>query len=80
MANIKMSIETGTALNALLKEKGMDYAELDNDTAQRLANLISQSPKVTNSALLYLSCDSERAPLMRERLVRDVTELYERIY
>lgn len=78
MRNLKTTVEVDTAFNVLLRELGADYAELDPETITNLTNAIAQDVKVKNSALLYLSCSSERAQTMRERLVRDVMELYER--
>lgn len=80
MKTLKTTAEIDTAFNVLLKELGVDFSELDSETITNLTIAISQSAKVKNSALLYLTCSSERAPLMRERLARDVIELYERGY
>lgn len=77
MRNLKTTTEEDTAFNVLLKELEIDYSELDPETITNLTIAISQSVKVKNSALLYLTCSSERAQVMRDRLVRDVMELYE---
>lgn len=78
MRTQKMTIEVGTALNVLLKELGIDYATLDQETITNLTTAISNDTEVTNTALLYLTCDSERAGIVRERLVNAVLDLYER--
>lgn len=78
MKNLKTTEEVDTAFSVLLKTLGVDYADLGPETITNITNAISQDVKVKNSALLYLTCSSKRAPLMRERLVRDVMELYER--
>ncbi len=77
MKNLEASAEVDTAFNVLLKELEIDYSELDPETITNITTAISKSVKVKNSALLYLVCNSNRAELMRERLVRDVLELYE---
>lgn len=78
MRTLKTTAEVDTAFNVLLKELGVEYSELDVETINNLTVAIAQDAKVKNSALLYLTCSSERAQTMRERLVRDVMELYER--
>ncbi len=77
MKNLEANAEVDTAFNVLLKELEIDYSELDPETITNITTAISKSVKVKNSALLYLVCNSNRAELMRERLVRDVLELYE---
>jgi hypothetical protein len=78
MKNLKTTEEVDIAFNVLLKTLDVDYADLEPETITHLTNAISASTKVKNSALLYLTCSSNRAGVMRERLVRDVMELYER--
>ena len=78
MKNLQTTDEVNTALNVLLRTLGVDYADLEEETITNLVSAISRDVKVKNSALLYLTCSSERAQTMRERLVRDVMELYER--
>jgi hypothetical protein len=78
MKSLKTSAEVDTAFNVLIKELGVEYYELDAETITNLNLAIMNDVKVKNSALLYLVCSSERAQTMRERLVRDVMELYER--
>ena len=75
MKNLKTTEEVDTAFSVLLNTLGVDYAELSPEQVATIVGKISQSTKVKNSALLYLTCSSGRAPLMRERLVRDVMEL-----
>lgn len=78
MRNLKNTEEVDVAFNVLLKTLGVDYADLEPETITNITNAISQDVKVKNSALLYLTCSSGRAQVMRDRLVRDVVELYER--
>lgn len=78
MKNMKTTEEVDVAFNVLLRELGVDYADLEPETVANLTAAISRDTKVKNSALLYLTCSSTRAGVMRERLVRDVVELYER--
>jgi len=78
MKNLEANAEVDTAFNVLLKELEIDHSELDPETVMNIRTAISKSVTVKNSALLYLVCNSNRAELMRERLVRDVLELYER--
>jgi hypothetical protein len=78
MKNLEANAEVDTAFNVLLKELEIDYSELDPETVINIRTAISKSVTVKNSALLYLVCNPNRAELMRERLVRDVLELYER--
>lgn len=78
MKDLEANAEVDTAFNVLLKELGIDYSELDPETVINIRTAISKSVTVKNSALLYLVCNPNRAELMREKLVRDVLELYER--
>lgn len=78
MKRVENTEEVNTALNVLLKTLGVEYSELDSETVANITGAIAQDVKVKNSALLYLTCSSTRAQTMRERLVRDVMELYER--
>lgn len=72
--------EVDIALNVLLRELDVEYSALEPETVRNLTEAIRRDVKVKNSALLYLTCSSTRAHLMKERLVRDVMELYERGY
>jgi hypothetical protein len=80
MKRVENTEEVNTALNVLLKTLGVEYSDLDSETVENITVAIAQDVKVKNSALLYLTCSSERAQTMRERLVRDVMELYGRTY
>lgn len=69
--------EVDTAFNVLLRELGVDYADLDAETIANITNAIAGSPKVRNAAINYLYCPSNRAEVMRDRLRAYVLELYE---
>lgn len=80
MRKIESSQEADVAMNVLLKSLGANYEDIDIEAIINLTRAIEKDVKVKNSALLYLTCNSNRAEVMRNRLERDVLELYERGY
>ena len=80
MRKIESSQEADVAMNVLLKSLGANYEDIDIEAIINLTRAIEKDTKVKNSALLYLTCNSNRAEVMRNRLERDVLELYERGY
>lgn len=72
--------EIDTAFNVLLRALNVEAYDVEPETMANLMEAISKDVKVRNSALLYLTCSSNRAETMRSKLERDVLELYERGY
>lgn len=68
--------EIQLAFDIALKLGGADPREMSDSNKALVWGELTRSPKVRNSALLYLSATSQRSEVMFQRLKKDIADLF----